>query len=151
MNIHDEELRRVGYLFLFIACLIVVTILLTYASYMCSVPLISATTTPPPDDHHTDTESNNQIRTITVRVEAAEPAGLDQSTANVCSYQQQSLLFSSKGKSSSCSCCPICLMDYRESDLLRMLPGCGHFFHVTCVDPWLRMNLTCPVCRRTPI
>ncbi|KAI3696838.1 hypothetical protein L6452_29418 [Arctium lappa] len=49
------------------------------------------------------------------------------------------------------SCCSICLADYKGRDLLRQLPDCGHLFHVKCVDPWLRLNPTCPNCRTSPI
>lgn len=47
--------------------------------------------------------------------------------------------------------CSICLVEYKESDLLRLLPPCGHLFHVNCVDPWLRMHSTCPICRNSPV
>ncbi|KAJ0624340.1 putative transcription factor C2H2 family [Helianthus annuus] len=41
-----------------------------------------------------------------------------------------------------------CLADYKGKDLLRELPDCGHLFHVKCVDPWLRLNPTCPIVER---
>ncbi|CAN0900624.1 Probable E3 ubiquitin-protein ligase ATL44 [Linum grandiflorum] len=52
----------------------------------------------------------------------------------------------SVGSSSSCA---ICLADYSDGELLRLLPECGHSFHVACVDPWLmkRKSVTCPICR----
>lgn len=43
--------------------------------------------------------------------------------------------------------CTICLAEYREKDVLRVLPYCGHGFHDTCIDIWLRQHSTCPVCR----
>ncbi|PNX77042.1 RING-H2 finger protein ATL70-like [Trifolium pratense] len=49
---------------------------------------------------------------------------------------------------SSTSSCSICLGDYKESDILRLLPDCGHLYHVACVDPWLRLHSTCPICRK---
>ena len=44
--------------------------------------------------------------------------------------------------------CMVCLSDFEEGDELRLMPGCGHAFHVKCVDPWLQQNHTCPTCRR---
>ncbi|MED6135323.1 hypothetical protein PIB30_045443 [Stylosanthes scabra] len=45
--------------------------------------------------------------------------------------------------------CTICLGDYKESEMLRVLPGCGHVFHQACVDPWLMLHSTCPICRKS--
>ncbi|KAI4330951.1 hypothetical protein MLD38_029187 [Melastoma candidum] len=46
--------------------------------------------------------------------------------------------------------CPICLSEYRPKDALRTIPECDHCFHATCVDEWLRLNSSCPVCRKCP-
>eukprot|EP00249_Psilotum_nudum_P015724 c25489_g2_i1 orf=250-1566(-) len=43
--------------------------------------------------------------------------------------------------------CIICLGGYEDKDLLRILPQCGHAFHVKCIDSWLRQQATCPICR----
>ncbi|KAK8509468.1 hypothetical protein V6N13_061901 [Hibiscus sabdariffa] len=43
--------------------------------------------------------------------------------------------------------CIVCLSEYHANDILRILPYCGHFFHVTCIDTWLQQHSTCPVCR----
>jgi hypothetical protein len=51
----------------------------------------------------------------------------------------------------TCTCCSICLDNYGDGDVLRMLPECGHLFHKECVDPWLRNHPTCPVCRTSPL
>ena len=44
--------------------------------------------------------------------------------------------------------CGICLEDYSEGCVLRVLP-CGHRYHVECVDGWLlRTSDSCPFCAR---
>ncbi|TVU41425.1 hypothetical protein EJB05_14942, partial [Eragrostis curvula] len=49
------------------------------------------------------------------------------------------------------ACCPVCLENYADADVVRALPDCGHLFHRECVDPWLRLRPTCPVCRTSPL
>ncbi|OAY75445.1 RING-H2 finger protein ATL80 [Ananas comosus] len=44
--------------------------------------------------------------------------------------------------------CPICLAEFVEGEEIRILPHCGHRFHVACVDTWLRSHSSCPSCRR---
>ncbi|KZV41620.1 ring finger protein [Dorcoceras hygrometricum] len=43
--------------------------------------------------------------------------------------------------------CSICLAEYEEKEVLRIMPKCGHTFHLSCIDMWLRKQLTCPICR----
>lgn len=43
--------------------------------------------------------------------------------------------------------CSICLGEYQEKEILRIMPKCGHSFHLSCIDIWLRKQSTCPVCR----
>ncbi|KFK40526.1 hypothetical protein AALP_AA2G007300 [Arabis alpina] len=42
--------------------------------------------------------------------------------------------------------CCICLSAYEDETELRELP-CGHHFHCNCVDKWLYLNATCPLCK----
>lgn len=46
--------------------------------------------------------------------------------------------------------CPICLAEYRRGDQLQCIPKCDHYFHADCIDEWLRIKITCPVCRTVP-
>ncbi|CAI9092375.1 OLC1v1027595C1 [Oldenlandia corymbosa var. corymbosa] len=42
--------------------------------------------------------------------------------------------------------CSVCLEQVNAGELVRSLP-CLHQFHVNCIDPWLRQQGTCPVCK----
>ncbi|KAL5720725.1 hypothetical protein ACHQM5_013365 [Ranunculus cassubicifolius] len=108
---------------------------ITLASYFCT--RAQNPTQPPQHDlpsHHS----------ITIE------EGLDEATLS--SYPK--LLYSKvkvRDKNTSASCCSVCLADYKGNDMLRLLPDCGHMFHLKCVDPWLRLHPTCPVCRTSPL
>ncbi|KAH7405554.1 hypothetical protein KP509_15G075700 [Ceratopteris richardii] len=46
--------------------------------------------------------------------------------------------------------CAVCLSDFRRGETCKLLPSCGHFFHVECIDLWFLSQTTCPLCRATP-
>ncbi|CAA0820471.1 RING/U-box superfamily protein [Striga hermonthica] len=46
--------------------------------------------------------------------------------------------------------CPICLSDYQPKETLRSIPECNHYFHAECIDEWLKLNRSCPLCRKSP-
>nr|GME00498.1 putative RING-H2 finger protein ATL21A [Ipomoea batatas] len=46
--------------------------------------------------------------------------------------------------------CPICLSEYQSEEILRSIPDCNHYFHANCIDEWLGLNATCPLCRKSP-
>ncbi|KAK7345213.1 hypothetical protein VNO77_15793 [Canavalia gladiata] len=76
--------------------------------------------------------------------------GLDEVT--IKSYPKMLYSEAKLRKSDSiATCCSICLGDYKSNDLLRVLPDCEHLFHLKCIDPWLRLHPTCPLCRTSPI
>lgn len=45
--------------------------------------------------------------------------------------------------------CAICLSDYITGDRLIHLSRCHHYYHETCVIPWLQQHSTCPLCKQT--
>ncbi|KAF5765233.1 putative transcription factor C2H2 family [Helianthus annuus] len=44
--------------------------------------------------------------------------------------------------------CVICLVEYADRDEIRVLPQCGHIFHIGCIDKWLGSHSSCPSCRQ---
>ena len=46
--------------------------------------------------------------------------------------------------------CTICLETFADGDNYRRFPQpCGHYFHVNCIDEWLRQQDFCPLCKRS--
>ncbi len=123
-------------LFLFIVVVIIIVVLIHCCSVQPSSPL------PSRPSHQIGTMTNADAVTIEL--------GLDEATLSnypKLIYAQAKL---HKGNSTT-SCCSICLADYKDTDVLRFLPYCGHLFHLKCVDSWLRLNATCPICRNSPL
>ncbi|URD78325.1 RING-H2 finger protein [Musa troglodytarum] len=43
--------------------------------------------------------------------------------------------------------CAVCICELSEGDAARLLPKCGHAFHLECIDMWFCSHSTCPLCR----
>lgn len=112
---------------------------ITLASYFCT-----RTQQPPPPVTHRTTLDPPDLQNFVVDI------GLHDKTID--SYLKMLYSEAKLQKTySTASCCSICLADYKGNDTLRLLPDCKHLFHLKCVDPWLRLHPTCPVCRTSPI
>lgn len=139
-----------GYVLMYTVGIALLLLLLSLASYLCSKRARLATDA---FDHHDRQSSrSSSIALAGDRTSSSEQlggGGLDEAT--ITSYPK--LVYSKVklqyGSSTAC-CCSICLADYKETDMLLVLPHCGHLFHVKCVDPWLRLHATCPICRNSP-
>ena len=43
--------------------------------------------------------------------------------------------------------CTICRENFNPNSIVRKINGCGHVFHINCIDTWFESNITCPICR----
>lgn len=43
--------------------------------------------------------------------------------------------------------CVVCLSPFEDDEAVRVLPQCYHAFHAVCIDSWLLLHSTCPLCR----
>ncbi|KAK9061370.1 hypothetical protein SSX86_018551 [Deinandra increscens subsp. villosa] len=122
-------------------CVVVLLISLTYTSYLCKrspppppPPPFAFTTAPRYDE---DSDSHRLIRFS---------RGLDDDV--IVTFPTS--LYSDAATATE-SCCSICLADYKQADVVRLLPACGHWYHVSCIDTWLKAHPTCPMCRNKPL
>ncbi|XP_051130071.1 putative RING-H2 finger protein ATL21A isoform X2 [Andrographis paniculata] len=90
----------------------------------------------------------SQLPIVTRSYESSPIAGLDQPT--IAAYPMTVLGESRRLPKPTHTTCPICLSDYEPKDVLRSIPECSHYFHANCVDEWLKLNGSCPVCRSLP-
>ncbi|XP_022747573.1 RING-H2 finger protein ATL70-like [Durio zibethinus] len=121
----------------FSTAIIALLFMITLTTYFC-------TRTNPSSQHATTTSGDQES--------VAMEQGLDEEILS--SYPK--LLYSQAklhkvDSLSSASSCSICLGEYKDTDMLRLLPDCGHIFHLQCVDSWLRLHPTCPICRNSPV
>ncbi|GFP88839.1 putative RING-H2 finger protein atl71 [Phtheirospermum japonicum] len=108
--------------------LVIIFVIITYASYKCKHP-----------------------RTPRLRDEHDTRGGLGEAALSSYPHLAYAQLKPHKNDSTASSACSICLADYKDTDLIRLLPDCGHLFHLGCIDPWLKLHPTCPICRSSPL
>ncbi|KAL8521271.1 hypothetical protein ACS0TY_011707 [Phlomoides rotata] len=94
--------------------------------------------------------SNDLLPTVVFdqRPTIRSAGGLDRPTIE--SYPTTVLGESCRLPKPSDGSCPICLSDYQPQETLRSIPECNHYFHADCIDEWLKLNGSCPVCRNSP-
>uniref|UniRef100_A0A0E0HA22 RING-type E3 ubiquitin transferase n=1 Tax=Oryza nivara TaxID=4536 RepID=A0A0E0HA22_ORYNI len=90
---------------------------------------------------------NYELEVISVAACALEGGGLD-------AKQLGALPVFTWGSSSPATAaadaavqCAVCLGEMEDGELGRLLPACRHVFHAECIDRWLALSSTCPVCR----
>ncbi|KAK9988577.1 hypothetical protein SO802_028816 [Lithocarpus litseifolius] len=92
-------------------------------------------------------QPNIQLSTSVVPQHIAFVMGLNGPTIE--SYPKTLLGESRELPNPNDNTCPICLSEYKPKETLRTIPECNHYFHVNCIDEWLKINATCPVCRNS--
>ncbi|KAM7274838.1 hypothetical protein ACFE04_016704 [Oxalis oulophora] len=88
------------------------------------------------------------VRAAVLPQPIVEIMGLNEST--IATYQKMVLGESRRLPGTNDTTCPICLSEYNTKETIKFIPECQHCFHADCIDEWLRMNGTCPVCRNSP-
>ncbi|KAD4178414.1 hypothetical protein E3N88_27005 [Mikania micrantha] len=91
---------------------------------------------------------NVELFSIAITPQPPSTTGLDGPTID--SYPKTILGESCRLPKDDDGTCPICLSDYEPKESVRTIPECNHYFHADCIDEWLRLNATCPVCRKSP-
>ncbi|XP_071700112.1 RING-H2 finger protein ATL57-like [Rutidosis leptorrhynchoides] len=60
--------------------------------------------------------------------------------------------YGGESKMKTCSSeCSICLSEFEDREMVKVIPYCRHAFHPTCIDTWLSSNVSCPLCRSTQL
>nr|XP_011463983.1 PREDICTED: RING-H2 finger protein ATL20-like [Fragaria vesca subsp. vesca] len=102
------------------------------------------------DEVRVDQETNGRVRLqeLVAELSTVVTTGLDAQTIE--SYQKTQLGESLDLPDPNDKTCSICLGEYQPKETVRTIPECNHYFHVGCIDEWLRKNPTCPLCRNLP-
>lgn len=91
---------------------------------------------------NSEAENYEALLNLAERLGEAKPRGLLKTEID----QLPSYRFNAETHQSDQTSCVICMCDFEQRQLLRVLP-CNHEFHAKCVDKWLKTNRTCPICR----
>ncbi|XP_014504216.1 putative RING-H2 finger protein ATL12 [Vigna radiata var. radiata] len=107
-------------------------LLLVYIRFRRSIPLeLSNRRSPDSPNFQAQTQSRSRHSGIDKKVIEALPF----------------FMFSSLKGSKQGLECTVCLSQFEDTEILRLLPKCKHAFHMNCIDKWLESHSTCPLCR----
>ncbi|KAK1409717.1 hypothetical protein QVD17_36246 [Tagetes erecta] len=134
----DTDDNNKGYVLGVYFSLLFIIFILCYISYICKRNTLSSS----PDSTGLDYHYITLPEGLPDHVLETFPTFLYSQTGTPDTERDQG----ANGYNSGCS---ICLAEYKQEDLVRLLPKCGHLFHVSCVDTWLKVRPSCPVCRNS--
>ncbi|GMI73628.1 Arabidopsis Toxicos en Levadura 68 [Hibiscus trionum] len=128
-----------------LAFLLLLSIILL-ASYICCRP-----SSPPPPPNPDGIILPRVVFIAEDEDDGNVVVGLDQAVINSYPKFQFNKDAVAAGSTNADTTCSICLCEYRDLEMLRMMPECRHCFHVSCLDAWLKLNGSCPICRNSPL
>lgn len=82
------------------------------------------------------------------RISASPPPQKNKGLNNEVLKSLPKLAYTADAEAGNLSDCAICLTEFAAGDEIRVLPNCGHGFHVGCIDTWLGSHSSCPSCRQ---
>lgn len=151
---NQETVADVSYSIGFSLAILFLLIIISYISYKCNNRSSSSSSSS--NSVVTNFSFSNGRSSLIYTITSINgdgdgvPKGLNEST--LVNYPK--FMYSQMKKTclSSNTCgCSICLTDYGDDHMLRLLPDCGHLFHLRCIDIWLKLHPSCPICRTTPL
>ncbi|XVF14278.1 hypothetical protein REPUB_Repub09cG0045000 [Reevesia pubescens] len=93
-------------------------------------------------DTPTQTQEPPQVVFVMIHVGGGDDNKIGQPPASKASIEAMPRI-KVNGSGNDCS---ICLEEYKVDEEAREMP-CKHVFHSSCVEKWLRIHGSCPVCR----
>ncbi|KAI3970003.1 hypothetical protein MKW92_037105 [Papaver armeniacum] len=136
--------------FLYMHCLMYLKFCMVFYPFLfaiisCCLPRILSGGDFPEVQNHTggaSEETINALPTYKFKLKKSNAEGVGEGGGTLAAGNEKELIIS--GEDAVCS---ICLDKYADNEEVRELP-CSHLFHVDCVAKWLKMNATCPLCKR---
>ncbi|ESO00026.1 hypothetical protein HELRODRAFT_101303 [Helobdella robusta] len=95
-------------------------------------------------DETTDIDNYEALLNLADRIGEGKSRGLNQYDLDLLpTYQYNPGSDQSARNQTSCV---VCMSEFELGHHLRSLP-CAHEFHTACINKWLKVNRTCPICR----
>ena len=92
-----------------------------------------------------------QLQQLQLEGQAQRPLGEERTQRLPTERYTATLVSSGSGKgglAATQEACAICVDDFRDGDMMRVLP-CNHHFHIKCIDEWLiNHSDLCPLCKK---
>uniref|UniRef100_A0A7N0TDD1 RING-type E3 ubiquitin transferase n=1 Tax=Kalanchoe fedtschenkoi TaxID=63787 RepID=A0A7N0TDD1_KALFE len=98
------------------------------------------------DREFDDLEEINALPVHNYKIPGTKSEALLQQQGSSSGRQDAKMTNSNTKTASDGLTCTVCLEQVNQGELVRTLP-CLHQFHVNCIDPWLRQQGTCPICK----